>query len=702
MLELNAGGFNGDFAFTGGAATVRDAGGVLRGDVDFGGSGGVLEVRGDANLGGNLSGTGTLRADPAAGGGSTVTLSGANSHAATEVLSGTLAGDARSLVGAIDNAAALRVNAAGGTPFSATVSGAGSFEKAGNGRLLIAVDQPYTGATVVSRGTLDLQADLTSTPLLQVNSGATLAGYGDAAAAVLNVSGLLDPSNTADPIQVGSSVFAPGSTLRMDVRDDGNADLLRATGDIDASTADLELRIAAGDYGMPVVATLLESTGGAVLAPSVDASFPFLTVTDVSTASAFMVEVEESPTVMDVASLARTPNQRAVARYLQPQLDEPPGTPFDPVRDAFFALPSEGSVRRAFDSMGGESHSALTDATLGASRQLERTLHRRQRGVSRASRRALWGGGSRSGDLGALPVRRPRPARAYAGWPGPDARGPGVPGLWLDAWGGFGQHDGGRASDVDQWLAGAFLGGDAPAGPLQLGAAVGYSYADIDLDAVDTDTRSQAVHAALYASFSNALGYLSGAGRYVHAWNESEREIALAGFSDAEADFDTDGGGVGLEGGLNLVVCGPLLLQGVASFDWTRLEQESFRESGAGPLDLDVGGESIDSLLGGLGLRLGGELEVDPEVTMLPELRLRWLHEYGDTDRRVTAAFVGAPAGGSFRLSGAEAPRDALLAGLGWTGVVSQRLRIHADYDALLDADRVDHRLSIGAQVSFH
>ena len=703
VLALGAGSFSGDFVFTSGPARVLDAANVLRGDIDFASSSGTLELRSDATLAGALSGTGTLRVDPAAGSGSTVTLSGTNSHTSTEVVSGTLIGTPRSLVGAIDNGAALSVSPAGATLFEAVVSGAGSFTKTSGGSLVIAVDQPFTGATAVDAGTLDLQADLSGTASLAVAASATLTGFGDAPAAVLDVSGRLDPSDPGDPIRVASASFAPGSTLRMDVRDDGSADLLESSGDIDAAGAELELVIAEGDYSGPgVTATLLESTGGSVSAPTLGSGFPFLTVTPVSAIDRF--EVTISGDLSDVSALARTPNQRAVAAYLQPQLDAvagpPDDEPFDAVAERFFALPSEAAVRRAFDSMGGEAHSALIGANLTATQRLDRTLHRRARGASVASGRALWGGGGDAFELGA--AKLPRAARGFHRNLDEAWRPVPTPNLWLDLWGGFGHLDGGSDSDLDQSLAGVFLGADAPAGPLQIGAALGYSFADVELDAARTDTRAHGLHAALYVSTSSPLGSLSVAGRYVFAWNSSERRIALPGGSEeADADFDTDGGGVGVEGGLNLLRCGPALLQGVASFDWTRLNQESFDESGAGPLDLEVASERIDSLRTGLGMRLNGRVELGGGVDLLPELRLRWLHEFGDTRRQVSARFADAPVAGGFSLSGAEAPRDALLAGLGWTGEVSEALRIHADYDALVDADRVDHRLSIGAQVSF-
>ena len=692
VLELNSGGFSGAFAFTGGGATVRDAGGVLEGAIDFGSSGGVLEVLGDATLGGDLTGTGTLRSDPAAGGGDLVTLNGANSHTQTEVLSGTLAGDPASLVGSIDNAGALRVRPAGATPFGAAVGGAGSFEKTAAGSLRIVVDQAYTGATRVSQGVLELAADLQGTTSIDVDAGAGLAGFGDAPAAALAVQGQLDPSDPADPILVSSASFAPGSSLRMDVADDGSADLLQAAGDVDAAGADLELRIAAGDYTGGVTATLLRSTGGSLSAPAFADSFPFLTITPQTLGGEFRVNI--SGDLGDVGALARTPGQRALAAHLQPQLDDGTGG-FDAVSDAFFSLPSESAVRRAFDSMSGESITALLGATLTATQRLDRTLHRRGRGPSRRSQRALW----ELGEAGALSASNALSAtNALGGAFHASRRGPE---LWLDLWGGFGSHDESSAADVEQVLGGVFLGGSLPLGPLQVGAAAGYSYADLELDGIRADTSSHAAHAALSAAYAGPLGYLSAAGRYVHARNRSDRRIALAGFGSADADFDTEGGGAGLEAGLRLARLGIFGLEALGSFDWTRLRRDSFRESGAGALNLQVAGERIDSLRSGLGLRLQAAWAIDRQFVLVPELRLRWLHEFGDTDRALRARFLSAPVPGGFALSGAEAPRDALLAGLGWAGELSDRVAVHADYDAWIDAERVDHRLAIAVHLSF-
>ena len=185
-------------------------------------------------------------------------------------------------------------------------------------------------------------------------------------------------------------------------------------------------------------------------------------------------------------------------------------------------------------------------------------------------------------------------------------------------------------------------------------------------------------------------------------WAELGRDIVFSGYSQtAVASFDTTGFGAGAELGLNLLQLGSVLVEPVAAIEWNRLSQEGFRETRAPGLNLDVEDETLQSVRSRVGLIVNAEFQTGEDTGFTPELRARWLHEFGDVDRVVESRLADGLTQGTFRVLGAETPRDALQAGLGWVGTVGSTLRIRADYDAIIDADRLDHVFSASVRLLF-
>ncbi|CAM1000321.1 Autotransporter-associated beta strand repeat-containing protein [Rhodanobacter sp. Root179] len=93
-------------------------------------------------------------------GASTWTLSGNGSAAQTwSITGGTLVGDSSSLVGNIDDGAALVFDQASDGNYAGLVSGAGSLTKTGAGTLTLSGANSYSGGTFINAGTLSVAAD---------------------------------------------------------------------------------------------------------------------------------------------------------------------------------------------------------------------------------------------------------------------------------------------------------------------------------------------------------------------------------------------------------------------------------------------------------------------------------------------------------------------------------------------------------------
>jgi outer membrane autotransporter protein len=134
----------------------------------------------------------------------------------------------------------------------------------------------------------------------------------------------------------------------------------------------------------------------------------------------------------------------------------------------------------------------------------------------------------------------------------------------------------------------------------------------------------------------------------------------------------------------------------MASIDYTRLDQDGYTESGAGSLNLEIEDNDLDSLVLGVGMRIHGTWKVDEELSIVPELRGRWLHEFLDTDRLIEARLVSAPVGASaFQIQGVELPRDSGSVGVAWNVITESAWSIIGSYDAILNEDLVQHVGSI-------
>ena len=215
----------GDNTYTGG--TTISAGTLQLGD---GGTSGSIvgNVQDDARLvvnrsdsltlAGDISGTGTLEQV----GAGTTALTGNNSYAGgTTISAGTLqlgdGGTSGSIVGDVLNDATLAFNRADALTFDGSISGTGAVNQIGTGTTLLTGDNPYSGATTVSSGTLlvgdaaHASAALSGGGAVQVAAGATLGGYGSVQGPVSNA-GTLAVADAALPGQ-GTGAFVIGGAL---------------------------------------------------------------------------------------------------------------------------------------------------------------------------------------------------------------------------------------------------------------------------------------------------------------------------------------------------------------------------------------------------------------------------------------------------------------------------------------------------------
>jgi outer membrane autotransporter protein len=286
---------------------------------------------------------------------------------------------------------------------------------------------------------------------------------------------------------------------------------------------------------------------------------------------------------------------------------------------------------------------------------------------------------------------------------GPEKRKSGF-GSWFDGYGILGELEGDSgANDADYTIWGASLGVDRRLSDrLLLGLAGGYARSEVEFDSPQGSGKADIFQTAVYAGYAVSRLRVGASGRYAYSDVESSRDIIFGEVErEAEADFAGHEFGARVEAAVDAFEQGSFGLQPLAFFDYTHLSRESYTEEGADSLDLEVESEKIDSIVGGAGLRLHWDFDMGGGYRLLPELRGRWLHEFGDRDRKVQARFSGATSGGSFTVRGVELARDSGVLGVGWTVLDAGGLELAGDYQVLLNQNLLEHSFGLRVRITW-
>jgi hypothetical protein len=121
--------------------------------------------------------------------------------------------------------------------------------------------------------------------------------------------------------------------------------------------------------------------------------------------------------------------------------------------------------------------------------------------------------------------------------------------------------------------------------------------------------------------------------------------------------------------------CGPTL-----GINYTHLDIDSFSETGAGPADLMVSSQNIDSLRSRLGGHLGYQTHTG-SVLFQPNISAMWQHEYLDNSNGITSQF-NIPGTGPFTIQAASATKDSALIGCGVTATLDNSMALYLNYMA--------------------
>ena len=252
-----------------------------------------------------------------------------------------------------------------------------------------------------------------------------------------------------------------------------------------------------------------------------------------------------------------------------------------------------------------------------------------------------------------------------------------------------------NASGYDLATGGFTMGIDYRIGShFAIGLTGGYAYTGANL-VNDGSLQVNGGKLGLYATAFGSGFYLDTA--VIGGLNGYDtRRTALVG----TASGDTVGGD------LNVLVAGGydwkkggLSIGPTASFQYTYVGIDDFTESGSlAPLAFPD--QHAESFRTAFGMKASYDWKIGPTL-LIPEVRLAWQHEFGDTDYSLVSSFASG-AGNSFTVNGPVIGRDSLLLSAGFAIHWNARISTYAYYDGeLFRTNYLSNNVSAGFRVTF-
>jgi outer membrane lipase/esterase len=286
-------------------------------------------------------------------------------------------------------------------------------------------------------------------------------------------------------------------------------------------------------------------------------------------------------------------------------------------------------------------------------------------------------------------------------------------GVFVTPAGRFGdKSNSGKVTGYDFFATGLTAGADYRlTEDFAVGGALGYSYYDVDYDEnqdnpSDQDLNSNSVIFSFFGTyFPNRDSlvpleglFLDGFTSFGWSFFDMSRHIIVPNTNNPtlpsvneKANSDTTafqygfGGNLGYEFNVRQFTITP-----VARVQYVKADVGSYEESGASPLNLDVGSQDVTSLTTNLGASLGYAVST-PYGVVEPTIRAEYVHEFENDDNGARVRYASDPTGlSAFRVITEGANRNYGIVGAALTGTLAGGWSTFADFETVVGFGKFD------------
>lgn len=272
--------------------------------------------------------------------------------------------------------------------------------------------------------------------------------------------------------------------------------------------------------------------------------------------------------------------------------------------------------------------------------------------------------------------------------------------VWAKGYGSKGDVDpSGTAADHDYTVLGTTFGLMLPLqGNKSLGLSAGFASANVDGFSSGDKAKIESYQAAisLGKTTDSAIDIDGTIGYSLNDYKQN-RNIALTS-AVAEGNFNSHELYGQLAVGKTFKV-NDIKLRPSASATYAAEYRESYTETGAGALNLDVDGNLFQRGIVQGGLEVSRDFAVTDHTNVTPSFRIGGEYVAGDNSGRQTARFAGST--DSFRTTGAAMDRASLLVGTGVATNIADNVKIGLDYDGKFNSTLTDHTVTASVKVNW-
>ncbi len=593
----------------------------------------------DMDVSGPISGVASVEK----AGTGTLLFTGTNSYSGgTTITTGKLQGNTDGLQGSIINESQLVFDQDFDGIYAGAMTGTvGTLVKQGTGLVNLTSTNVIGGATSITDGTLAVNGPLSGAGGITVTTSGKLQGDGPITKDIV-LFGKLAPGNSIGTITlIGDQTFATGSTLENELNP-SISDLVDITGSLTIQPgATLSILLEPANYLAPFIVTMVQTTTGVSgTFSTVLASLPLFEGVVIYTPTTISLQGGFLP----IADLITTGNAGAVAQCIK-DLPKPAGSDLAFIVNQIRNLATEDEIQNAMIQL---QPSALTSLSIAAQDDviyLRNTIfnHLDQQTQSDCSKNNYWT-------------------------------------LWGTVFGAQTyQHSQNEEPGFRASSPGAFLGIDAPnTSPIYFGGGLGYTHTNLKWKKNRGKSHIDTVYGLLYGRWQRGIFALQSALMGGYNFYQIKRKIKFTSITTIDRTAKSSPQGV--EGTVSLK--GEMLLKNdhiqiapYVSLDYLYLYRNSFRESGANSLDLNLKGYHADLLVSEGGIEVSHYFSKNRYI-ITPYLQLGVVRESRFMGKKEKATIGGCP----FTVGGLNPSRTLFNSGLGINFKTCDSMQLNAFY----------------------